>query len=147
MMRQRFLWIAVAGLAILLFGRGLRADTVRVGVGAHGAGFGFWIGSGPVYHPPMYRGSWHHRYVRIMPPHPGVVIVPPPVVIDPRPPVIVQSPAPVIQPSTVEVWITNSNGSKNSVRLTREGPWYVGPRGEYYADMPTNEQLRIVYGF
>jgi hypothetical protein len=53
----------------------------------------------------------------------------------------------VVEDGTVTVWITNSNGSTTSVRLTRQGPWYIGPRGEYYAQMPTNEQLRVVYGF
>jgi multidrug transporter EmrE-like cation transporter len=27
------------------------------------------------------------------------------------------------------------------------GGGYLGPRGEYYDQMPTNEQLRVVYGF
>jgi hypothetical protein len=43
--------------------------------------------------------------------------------------------------------VTNSNGSRTSVVLTRNGSWYVGPRGEYYSEIPTNEQLRVVYGF
>jgi len=62
-------------------------------------------------------------------------------------PVIVPTPAPVIigQPS-VTVWITNANGSRSSVVLKREGPWYVGPRGEYYATIPTECQLRPLYG-
>jgi len=61
--------------------------------------------------------------------------------------VIVQSPAPVIEDGVVDVWITNSNGSRTSVRLTRQGTWCVGPRGECYPTMPTNEQLRVIYGF
>ena len=142
----------VGSVAILLFfGRQASAGTVVVGAhtGSH-AGIGVWIGTG-TYHPPMHRrvvpSPWYHRPVHVMPPHRGVVIVPPPVVIQPQPPVIAPCPAPVIQQGAVEVWITNSNGSRTSVRLTREGPWYVGPRGEYYTDMPTNEQLRVVYGF
>ena len=47
----------------------------------------------------------------------------------------------------VTVWITNSNGSQTPVKLTRSGPSYVGPRGEIYNDMPTKEQLKMVYGF
>jgi hypothetical protein len=73
----------------------------------------------------------------------------PPVVEVVHPPVyrqVVVTPPPV-QESSITVWITNSNGSRSSVKLTREGPWYVGPRGEYYTEMPTNEQLRVVYGF
>ncbi len=53
----------------------------------------------------------------------------------------------VVEASVVSVWITNSNGSKTEVKLTRSGPGYIGPRGEYYTEMPNNEQLRMVYGF
>jgi hypothetical protein len=70
-----------------------------------------------------------------------VVIVRPPV------PVVVEPAPPVIEESAVTVWFTNSNGSKTSVQITRRGGWYVGPRGEYYDQMPTNEQLRLAYGF
>jgi hypothetical protein len=69
------------------------------------------------------------------------------VVIAPPPPVVVRPYAPAVEDGTVTVWITNSNGSTTLVKLTRQGPWYIGPRGEYYTDMPTNEQLRVVYGF
>ncbi len=47
----------------------------------------------------------------------------------------------------VSVWITNSNGSKFEVKLRRSGPNYIGPRGETYTSMPTEDQLRPVYGF
>jgi hypothetical protein len=52
-----------------------------------------------------------------------------------------------VEEGTIIVWVTNTNGSKTSVKLTRDGSWFVGPRGEYYTEMPTNEQLRVVYGF
>jgi uncharacterized protein YcfJ len=46
------------------------------------------------------------------------------------------------------VWIQNSNGSRTPVTLRQvEGGQYIGPRGEYYSAMPTEEQLRKVYGF
>jgi hypothetical protein len=48
---------------------------------------------------------------------------------------------------TVTIWITNSNGSQNSVRLRKDGPGYIGPRGERYPSLPTEDQLRSVYGF
>ncbi len=45
------------------------------------------------------------------------------------------------------VWIQNSNGSRTPVLLRMtEGGQYIGPRGEYYPSMPTEEQLRAVYG-
>ena len=47
----------------------------------------------------------------------------------------------------VTVHITNSNGSISRVRLRRHGVGYVGTRGEYYNRLPTEDQLRPVYGF
>lgn len=45
------------------------------------------------------------------------------------------------------VWIQNSNGSRTPVLLRMtEGGQYIGPRGEYYPTMPTEDQLRKVYG-
>jgi hypothetical protein len=52
-----------------------------------------------------------------------------------------------VEQTKVRVWITNSNGSQTSVSLQKSGPGFVGPRGEYYTNMPTEKQLRIVYGF
>ena len=43
--------------------------------------------------------------------------------------------------------VRNSNGSTVQVRLARCGVGWKGPRGEYYDQLPTNEQLRPVYGF
>jgi len=51
------------------------------------------------------------------------------------------------QQNTVTVWITNSNSSQKAVTLTKSGPGYIGPRGEYYPNLPTQDQLRPVYGF
>ncbi len=47
----------------------------------------------------------------------------------------------------VTVNIRNSNGSISQVRLRREGVGYVGTRNEYYDHLPTQEELRPVYGF
>ena len=49
--------------------------------------------------------------------------------------------------NVVTVWVTNSNGSQRPVRLRRDGPGYIGPRGERYPSTPSQEQLRMVYGF
>jgi len=49
--------------------------------------------------------------------------------------------------SSTVVWITNSNGSQVPVRLAKNGPAYIGPRGEIYNQLPTQNQLRPVYGF
>ena len=48
---------------------------------------------------------------------------------------------------TVPVNITNSNGSISQVRLKRHGVGYVGTRGEYYHHLPTEDELRPIYGF
>jgi len=47
----------------------------------------------------------------------------------------------------VAVNITNSNGSISQVRLRKQGVGYVGTRGEYYDHLPTQKELRPVYGF
>lgn len=46
----------------------------------------------------------------------------------------------------VIVEIHNENGSVTPVELTRDGTSYIGPKGEYYTDLPTEEQLKPVYG-
>jgi hypothetical protein len=51
------------------------------------------------------------------------------------------------QMNSALVNIHNSNGSVSVVRLTRSGVGYVGPRGEYYDHLPTEAELRPVYGF
>jgi hypothetical protein len=50
--------------------------------------------------------------------------------------------------NVVTINITNSNGSITPVRLRRQGAVYIGPRGETYPTLPTQEQLRQAgYGF
>ena len=48
---------------------------------------------------------------------------------------------------TVMVKVTNSNGSIIQVPLRKQGVGYVGTRDEYYSILPTEDQLRSVYGF
>ncbi len=48
---------------------------------------------------------------------------------------------------TVMVKVTNSNGSIIQVPLRKQGVGYVGTRDEYYSVLPTEGQLRPVYGF
>ena len=49
--------------------------------------------------------------------------------------------------NTVTVNMTNSNGSISRVELRKHGVGYIGPRSEYYASLPTSEDLRPIYGF
>ena len=53
----------------------------------------------------------------------------------------------VVEPKIVRVWFTNSNGSRTGVELVRRGLGYIGPRGEWYQEIPTKRQLWIAYGF
>ncbi|MGD8500400.1 MAG: hypothetical protein PVJ86_07115 [Phycisphaerales bacterium] len=46
----------------------------------------------------------------------------------------------------VVVEIRNSNGSITSVELKKEGSIYIGPKGERYEQVPTEEQLKPLYG-
>ena len=47
---------------------------------------------------------------------------------------------------TLVVNVRNANGSYTPVTLRRQGNVYVGPRGEQYLLVPTEEQLKDVYG-
>jgi len=49
--------------------------------------------------------------------------------------------------NTVTVNVHNSNGSIVAVELQKYGVGFLGPRGEYYGNLPTSEQLWPVYGF
>lgn len=51
------------------------------------------------------------------------------------------------QANTQIINVTNSNGSITPVAFRRSGTQWVGPRGEYYNNLPTEDQLRSVYGF
>ena len=47
----------------------------------------------------------------------------------------------------IVVEVTNSNGSFTPVELRKKGCVYIGPKGEHYKELPSEEQLRLVYGF
>jgi hypothetical protein len=112
---------------------------------------------GPGFHHP----SFHNKHIIIPPhqraflkrrPHPHkVYVVNQPLIrgiaVNLVPNVTITRQEVAVEPTTVTVWITNSNGSQTSVSLRKSGPGFIGPRGEWYPDMPTNEQLRVVYGF
>lgn len=49
--------------------------------------------------------------------------------------------------NTTVINVKNSNGSYTPVTLRRVGNQYTGPRGEYYPSLPTEEQLKVAYGF
>lgn len=79
-----------------------------------------------------------------------------PVVVPPREVVYVQQQSYIVQqpvqiepppPMRFTISVQNSNGSFTPVTLSRAGSQWVGPRGEYYDDLPSVGQLRPVYGF
>jgi len=160
MTRQRILLTVIVATLVLSLGSTVRAGSIvisshptarvilsRPGGLGHGIGPRIWH---PPYHKPVVVESWRERFLRLGSPHYRTVVVHHPPVrhvpIAPAPVRTVASP-PVVAAGTITVWITNSNGSRTSVRMTRNGSGYLGPRGEWYAGIPTNEQLRVVYGF
>jgi len=46
----------------------------------------------------------------------------------------------------VVIEIHNSNGSITPVKLKKDGSAYIGPKGERYEELPTEEQLKPIYG-
>jgi hypothetical protein len=98
-------------------------------------------------------GGWHHGpAVVIIPPlirpvfcfPPRRIILSPTIVIGSPPTTVVRET--VIHDETVIAWVENDNGSKTEVRLTRTNDGgYIGPKGEYYSSMPTEDQLETLY--
>ncbi|HPS55272.1 MAG TPA: hypothetical protein PLP05_06725 [Sedimentisphaerales bacterium] len=54
--------------------------------------------------------------------------------------------ASAVKSESVVFFIDNGNGSKTAVTLQKEGTSYIGPAGEIYPSMPTEEQLKALYG-
>jgi hypothetical protein len=93
----------------------------------------------------FYHRDYYYRPVMV-PPLIGPVAFPPSggIMIDPT---IDFTTTGTVEEKIIVVWITNNNGSETEVRLitTADGGW-TGPKGEYYSSMPTEEQLKAVYG-
>lgn len=165
-MRRQRLTTMIAIVAVLAISAGAaEAKTFSLHIGlSRGHSIARPFGSGgctgtilrrPVFVRPPSRGvvirsPLRSRVMPIRPQHHSVVVRQPyvtSVVVEPRPTYVVTPPRVTVEPATIRVWIRNSNGSQSPVELTRSGPGYIGPRGEYYSAMPDNEQLRMVYGF
>jgi hypothetical protein len=166
MLTRRFIPVIVVGTLLSLFAGGAQAGTVvvhsafrRADSIAHSIGCRVCIPTvrsrsvqvSPHHSKVIVTGPHHNRFVRIWPSCHHVNVVRRPyvrhIVPNSRPTIVVRShPTPVDRTSII-VWITNSNGSKTSVKLRKSGPGYLGPRDEWYPSIPTNNQLRVVYGF
>ena len=48
--------------------------------------------------------------------------------------------------NNVIFYLGKSSGSEIVVVLTKDGSGFVGPKGEHYSVMPTEEQLKLIYG-
>jgi len=78
-------------------------------------------------------------------PAPMVMAAPP--IVPAASPVVAQNapsqPAPANNP--MEINIPNGDGSYTSVTLTKTDKGFLGPQGEFYADHPTEDQLKARY--
>ena len=138
MVRQRLLQISV--VVLLLATASAQASSLSISIGGHGLRF-----SASNRHVVRHCAPLRHRSPHIMMPRPRVIA--------PQRHTHVHRPVyrPIVphyvKPVTVTVWITNCNGSRQPVVLTKTGRGYRGPRGEYYTVFPSNRQLRRAYGF
>ena len=80
-------------------------------------------------------------------PYPGPAVMPAPSIMPAASPVVAPStslqPAPANNP--MEINIPNGDGSYTSVTLTKTDKGFLGPQGEFYADHPTEAQLKTRY--
>jgi len=80
-------------------------------------------------------------------PYPGPAVMAAPLVVPATSPVVAPSvpsqPAPTNNPT--EINIPNGDGSYTSITLTKTEKGFLGPQGEFYADHPTEEQLKTRY--
>jgi len=86
-----------------------------------------------------------HTYPRIVMPRPSLAV--PSRRTHIHRPVYHPIAKPCVKPGVVTVWITNSNGSKLPVVLTKTSHGYKGHRGECYTTFPSHRQLCRAYGF
>lgn len=155
MFSRKIILISIVGIVLLsCFGQALGGTFIIRSSTSFGHRIARPIMPG-VYRRPFYKNNVfnhiHHRtFLKRRPDHHDVVIRRPStrqIAINLVPTVTVTRPKIVVEPTTVTVWITNSNGSRTSVSLRRSRHGFVGPGNEWYPNMPTEKQLRIVYGF
>jgi len=85
----------------------------------------------------VFPSTPHHRYYYYR--RPEIIYAPvTPAKIAPQ----------AIQPdnSSITINIPNANGGYTPVKLVKSNGGYIGPQGEFYTEMPTVEQLKVLYG-
>ncbi len=50
-----------------------------------------------------------------------------------------------VEPADIVVYITAANGAHIPVKLIASADGYIGPKGELYTEMPTEQQLSMIY--
>ena len=68
------------------------------------------------------------------------------VVAQPQQVVVAQPSDVTYSGDTATVNVPNSNGGYTSVVLKRSGNGWLGPQGEYYEQIPSTDQLKVMYG-
>ena len=157
-------------------GGGHSSVSIGIGLGGGPYYGSYWYGPRHHSRYSFYYGYPYYPYYDypVVVERPVVVAQPAPIVVQ-QTPVVVQQAAPVVYTPPVErladgrvksevagsqpavsqpaqttqttvVWIKNDNGSQTSVELRPQGTGYIGPQNEYYSTLPTEEQLKPVYG-
>jgi hypothetical protein len=156
--------VSVAG-ASLLYSAGMFYRSTPAGYVVVPAPMGAVVPALPPGYTVVYMGGvpyyyYGNAYYAAAPN--GYVVTAPPAIAAPMaaapsvaPQVQAPAPAPIAQPSAapaanepsdaVETYIPNGNGSFTVVTLRKTEKGFLGPQGEFYADHPTEEQLKARY--
>jgi hypothetical protein len=155
--------LSVAG-ASLLYSAGMFYRSTPAGYVIVPAPMGAVVPALPPGYTVVYMGGMPYYYYGnayyAAAPNGYVVTAPPaiaaPIAVSPSvAPVQAPVPAPIAQQpvasaanepsSAVETYIPNGNGSFTVVTLQKTEKGFLGPQGEFYADHPTEEQLKTRY--
>jgi hypothetical protein len=93
---------------------------------------------GVVYY--AYNGVYYSRVQQ------GYQVVQPPSTVVLEPATVTANIVPEQGQGEFTVNIPNTKGGYNGVILKRSGNGFIGPQGEYYAEFPKVEQLKVMYG-
>ena len=146
--------LSVAGMS-LLYSAGMFYRTTPAGYVVVPAPMGAVVPALPPGYTVVYMGGMPYYYYGnayyAAAPNGYVVTAPPAIAAPVQGPV----PAPISQQtvapasnepsSAIETYIPNGNGSFTVVTLQKTEKGFMGPQGEFYADHPTEDQLKSRY--